>query len=93
MSDQEWLTTYDAIEIVHKKGYGNFTMATMRNWIRRYSIGKKVGGRYFVNRKELMKLVGDFREELENDEKALKPTRTDSKAKQKVTLKFKGKKA
>ncbi|MDD5006862.1 MAG: hypothetical protein PHC68_00500 [Syntrophorhabdaceae bacterium] len=88
MSEQTWIPTYEAVDIVHKKGYGNFTVATMRNWSRRYKIGKKIGGRFFIDRRALMKLMGEIRDE----EKALKPIRTNP-AKEPTTTERKQKKA
>ena len=54
-----YIPTPEALALCERKGIP-ITIQTLRTWCERYDIGKKVGGRWVVNRKKLLKvLAGD----------------------------------
>lgn len=50
------ITPKQALEIARSKGY-ELTYATMIKWVRTYGIGKKVGGRFYIDRDKLLYLL------------------------------------
>jgi hypothetical protein len=52
------LTTDEAIELALSEEYEvSVTSETMRSWCVRYKIGKKIGGRWKINKKRLILIL------------------------------------
>lgn len=54
-----YIRTKEALEIVNDKGVVPVSLPTLISWIRTYKIGKKVGGRWWIDKQKLVKMLQD----------------------------------
>lgn len=54
-----YIRTKEALEIVNDKGVAPVSLPTLISWIRTYKIGKKVGGRWWIDKQKLVKMLQD----------------------------------
>lgn len=54
-----YIRTKEALEIVNDKGVVPVSLPTLISWIRTYKIGKKVGGRWWIDKQKLIKMLQD----------------------------------
>ena len=52
-----FITTIEAREIVKEKTELDITKVTMLTWINKYKLGRKIGGRYQVNKQQLLEFL------------------------------------
>lgn len=57
--EDKWISTRDAMLILKARGYGHYTLATMRNWARKIPLGKLISGRWAIDRGKLLSLIGE----------------------------------
>ena len=53
MKEPTYITVTQAMEIHEQVGYGSIHIATMRQWASKYSFGRKVGGKWYINKVKL----------------------------------------
>jgi hypothetical protein len=51
------ISTSEALEIVQTKGVVPISLPTIINWAQAYGIGKKVGGRWWVDKEKLTEML------------------------------------
>lgn len=51
------IDTNEALRIVFDKGVVPISLPTLINWIQAYKIGKKVGGRWWVDKDKLVSML------------------------------------
>lgn len=51
------ITTTKAMSIFKDQGHGKITRATIISWIRKYKLGVKIGGHWYVKRKKFEKFL------------------------------------
>jgi len=49
---EDWINTNQAMEIVKESGI-SCTRTSLLTWIKKYCLGKKVGGRWYVDKERL----------------------------------------
>lgn len=54
--DPKYIDTTTALQLVFIKGF-SISLPTLISWIRTYQIGKKVGGRWRVDRQKLIEML------------------------------------
>jgi len=54
---ETWISLSDSIAIIKGKGFGGRTPETLRTWCRKYKIGRKIGGIWYVNRAQLKTFI------------------------------------
>jgi len=47
----EYISTREAVEIHQNKGLGDVDFQTIRNWIKKYGFGMKIGGQWRIQKK------------------------------------------
>ena len=52
-----YIRTKEALEIVNDKGVVPVSLPTLISWIRIYKIGKKVGGRWWIDKQKLIEML------------------------------------
>ena len=57
MENISWLSTKEALELVADIAPARVSLVTMITWCRKYRIGTKVGGRWWVDYDKLMKFL------------------------------------
>ena len=57
MENISWLSTKEALELVADIAPARVSLVTMITWCRKYRIGTKVGGRWWVDHDKLMKFL------------------------------------
>ena len=57
MENISWLSTKEALELVADIAPAQVSLVTMITWCRKYRIGTKVGGRWWVDHDKLMKIL------------------------------------
>jgi hypothetical protein len=57
MNNLEYVDTNEALDIIKNEGTSPVSLPTLINWIRNYKIGKKVGGRWRVNKQKLIEML------------------------------------
>lgn len=55
-NNEDWIDTNQGIQIIKKYGV-SCTRTSLLAWIRKYHLGKKVGGRWYVDREQLYKFL------------------------------------
>lgn len=55
--NEDFIDTNKALEIIKAKGVVSVSLPTLINWIQTYSIGKKVGGRWWINKEKLIEML------------------------------------
>lgn len=53
---RDWINTNQAIEIIVASDV-HCTPTSLRTWINRYQLGKKVGGRWYIEEKRLREFL------------------------------------
>lgn len=53
----QYITTKEAINIISDNGVGPISLPTMITWAKKHKIGKKVGGRWQIDRKKLEEYI------------------------------------
>jgi len=53
MNETNWVDSNEAMDIVQKEGIP-CTRTSFLNWIQKYELGKKVGGRWYVDKIKLL---------------------------------------
>lgn len=51
------ISTSEALEIIVKKAVPPISLPTLISWAQTYKIGKKVGGRWWINEAKLVKML------------------------------------
>ena len=54
---KEYMNTKHALEVIKKIGTKPTSLTTLISWINVYGIGKKVGGRWWVNKAKLIDML------------------------------------
>jgi hypothetical protein len=57
MSLTNHISTREAMEIVADKGFRSVSLVTMIQWCKKYKIGRKMGGRWFIDRDLLISFI------------------------------------
>ena len=57
MENISWLSTKEALELVADIAPAKVSLVTLITWCRKYRIGTKVGGRWWVDRDKLMNFL------------------------------------
>lgn len=57
MNNPEYIDTNAALDIIKNGGISPVSLPTLINWIRNYKIGKKIGGRWRVNKQKLIEML------------------------------------
>ena len=57
MENISWHSTKEALELVADIAPARVSLVTLITWCRKYRIGTKVGGRWWVNRDKLIKFL------------------------------------
>lgn len=52
MAKEYTIGTTEALEIIEDYGFP-ITLPTLIKWLRRYGLGKKIGGRWFIHKRKL----------------------------------------
>ena len=55
--NEELIDTNEALKIVCDKGVVPISLPTLINWIQVYRIGKKVGGRWWIDKEKLTEML------------------------------------
>ena len=55
--NESFIDTNEALRIVLDKGVVPISLPTIINWIQTYGIGKKVGGRWWVDKEKLTEML------------------------------------
>ena len=50
----EIIGTTEALKIIQKIGKLSITLPTIISWTQKYNIGKKIGGRWWINKQKLI---------------------------------------
>ena len=56
-NEDVYISTTEALWFIEKKGAGPISLPTLINWLKTYKIGKKIGGRWQVNKAKLFKML------------------------------------
>jgi len=48
-----WIDTPQALKIIEEQGIKAITLPTLISWCEKYRIGKKMGGRWFIDEQKL----------------------------------------
>ena len=48
----EFITPQQAIEIYRESGYGTISVFSIIEWVKKYGLGVKVGGRWKIDKKQ-----------------------------------------
>lgn len=51
------IPTSEALEIVKTRGIAPISLPTIINWARAYKIGKKVGGKFYIDKRKLIDML------------------------------------
>lgn len=51
------IDTNEGLKIVFNKGVAPISLPTLINWIQAYKIGKKIGGRWWVDKEKLTAML------------------------------------
>ena len=57
MENISWHTTKEALELIADIAPARISLVTLITWCRKYHIGQKVGGRWWVDHDKLMKFL------------------------------------
>ena len=57
MEDIVWYNTKEALELIADIAPARVSLVTLITWCRKYRIGTKVGGRWWVDHDKLMKFL------------------------------------
>ena len=57
MENISWLSTKEALELIADIAPARVSLVTLITWCRKYRIGTKVGGRWWVDHDKLMKFL------------------------------------
>ena len=55
--DEKSITVAEAVSLSQEKLGRRITSATIRNWIHDFGIGKKVGGRWYIDESRLIEIL------------------------------------
>jgi len=50
----KWLRTPEAKKMISDEGFGKISHWALIRWIDQYSLGRKIGGRWFINEARLL---------------------------------------
>lgn len=57
MNNPEYIDTNEALSIIKNIGITPVSLPTLINWIPHYKIGKKVGGRWWIDKQKLIEML------------------------------------
>lgn len=49
----KWIPLMEALQAVNEMGFGTWTSEALRGWCRKYDIGKKIGGKWFIDKAKM----------------------------------------
>lgn len=72
----KYINTNEALDIIKDVGITPVSLPTLINWIQNYEIGKKVGGRWWVDKQKLVEMLREGNPNAKWKTKAKKTIRT-----------------